>query len=123
VLANAMVDDGCMNPRARVEKLGGVVSNRPGLDLCGRWTRPIRISSDWRNRFKVDGDRAGTREEVLARLEDAVARYRLWLPRQPGLMARLSELRGKDLICWCAPDPCHADVLLELANGRPDLVR
>lgn len=27
------------------------------------------------------------------------------------------ELRGKDLACWCPPDhPCHADVLLELAN-------
>lgn len=28
-----------------------------------------------------------------------------------------SELRGKDLVCSCKPtDPCHADVLLELAN-------
>ena len=31
----------------------------------------------------------------------------------------LSELRGKDLACWCPLDqPCHADVLLELANTR-----
>lgn len=28
------------------------------------------------------------------------------------------ELRGKDLACWCQPDqPCHADVLLEIANS------
>lgn len=28
-----------------------------------------------------------------------------------------TELAGRDLACWCAPgDPCHADVLLELAN-------
>lgn len=28
------------------------------------------------------------------------------------------ELRGKNLACWCPLDqPCHADVLLELANG------
>lgn len=28
------------------------------------------------------------------------------------------ELRGKDLACWCPLDqPCHADVLLEIANG------
>jgi hypothetical protein len=26
------------------------------------------------------------------------------------------ELRGKDLACWCGDGPCHADVLLELAN-------
>ena len=33
----------------------------------------------------------------------------------PSEMAR-SELRGKDLVCWCPLDqPCHADVLLELA--------
>jgi len=32
--------------------------------------------------------------------------------------AARSELRGKNLGCWCRPgDPCHADVLLELANA------
>ena len=30
------------------------------------------------------------------------------------------ELRGKDLACWCPLDaPCHADVLLDIANS-PD---
>lgn len=30
----------------------------------------------------------------------------------------LSELRGKNLACWCPiGQPCHADVLLEVANG------
>lgn len=31
----------------------------------------------------------------------------------------LTELRGKNLACWCSLDDygCHADVLLELANG------
>ena len=29
----------------------------------------------------------------------------------------VSELRGKNLACWCPPgQACHADVLLELAN-------
>lgn len=35
----------------------------------------------------------------------------------------IGQLRGKDLACWCPVDvaaPCHADVLLEIANGgRP----
>jgi Domain of unknown function (DUF4326) len=31
----------------------------------------------------------------------------------------VTELRGKDLVCICGPDePCHADVLLELANQQ-----
>lgn len=31
----------------------------------------------------------------------------------------IAELRGKNLACWCRLDgkPCHADVLLEVANG------
>lgn len=30
----------------------------------------------------------------------------------------VSELRGRDLACWCPLDlPCHADVLLEVANA------
>ena len=29
----------------------------------------------------------------------------------------LDELRGKDLACWCPLDkPCHADILLKIAN-------
>lgn len=29
----------------------------------------------------------------------------------------IEPLRGKNLACWCALDqPCHADVLLEIAN-------
>lgn len=32
----------------------------------------------------------------------------------------IASLAGKDLACWCPLDqPCHADVLLELANGGP----
>jgi|JI10StandDraft_1071094.scaffolds.fasta_scaffold157590_1 hypothetical protein len=29
-----------------------------------------------------------------------------------------ADLRGKNLACWCKPgEPCHADVLLEIANS------
>lgn len=36
----------------------------------------------------------------------------------PALAEIREHLRGKSLACWCAPGaPCHADVLLELANG------
>jgi hypothetical protein len=30
-----------------------------------------------------------------------------------------AELAGKTLVCWCKPEhPCHADVLLAIANGE-----
>jgi hypothetical protein len=47
-----------------------------------------------------------------------IAKYRAWIVTQPELMAALPQLRGKDLVCWCAPAACHGDVLLELANPQ-----
>ena len=50
----------------------------------------------------------------------AVGQYRYWLMADEEGWAVLNDvgaLRGKDLACWCPLDqPCHADVLLELAN-------
>lgn len=38
--------------------------------------------------------------------------------RPPRLAEIRAELAGRDLACWCPLDqPCHGDVLLELANG------
>jgi hypothetical protein len=65
--------------------------------------------SRWFNPFKIG--RNGSREEFIAK-------YRVRLLRQPDLMVALPELRGKDLVCWSAPDACHGDVLLELANAK-----
>jgi Domain of unknown function (DUF4326) len=49
----------------------------------------------------------------------AIAAYREWLMRRPDLVADAkAELRGKVLGCWCAPQPCHGDVLMEVANGE-----
>jgi hypothetical protein len=36
---------------------------------------------------------------------------------ETGMVHEVLELRGKDLVCWCAPKPCHGVVLLRLANG------
>jgi hypothetical protein len=51
----------------------------------------------------------------------AVDAYRAWInqPRQEALREKAGAvLRGRNLACWCPLDqPCHADVLLELANG------
>jgi len=50
---------------------------------------------------------------------EAVEWFRWYLAQTPTSTAALcAELRGKDLACWCPLDqPCHADVLLELANA------
>lgn len=52
----------------------------------------------------------GTREEV-------VAKYERFLMSRPDLIeAAKAELRGKNLVCWCAPLACHGDVLMRIAN-------
>lgn len=50
---------------------------------------------------------------------DAYEAHSQWLARmgEHPIGAARRELRGKNLACWCSIDkPCHADVLLELAN-------
>jgi hypothetical protein len=42
----------------------------------------------------------------------------LWRVEQEWLVEAIRrELKGKNLACWCPAGPCHADVLLEIANG------
>lgn len=26
------------------------------------------------------------------------------------------HLKGKDLVCWCQPEQCHAEILMQIAN-------
>ncbi len=49
----------------------------------------------------------GTRGEVIEKYEE-------WIRTQPQLMAKLPELKGKTLACFCAPRACHAEVLIRL---------
>lgn len=71
----------------------------PGAVYVGR-------PSKWGNPFELGRDDRPT----------VIARFRAYLLNNPRLLADLHELRGRDLVCWCAPAACHADVLRELAN-------
>jgi hypothetical protein len=73
----------------------------------------------WGNEYKV-GDSYPFIEVHLCTLEDVIWLYEVDLKGMEGLGVLdefLEPLRGKDLVCWCPLDkPCHADVLLRLAN-------
>jgi hypothetical protein len=61
----------------------------------------------------------GKGEVDVATREEAIEAHRLWLQRTPELVDRIRRvLRGKDLLCWCAPFACHADTLLRVAAGE-----
>ena len=74
--------------------------------------------SKWGNPFPFDHQR------YLGK-SWAVDAYAQWLTTtlkgMTLLRQHLHELKGKNLACWCKPgEPCHADLLLALANDAPD---
>lgn len=68
----------------------------PNSVYCGR-------GSPWGNPFKIGIH--GTRDEVCDKFDREV------LPTLD-----VSSLRGKDLVCFCAPKRCHCDSILKKAN-------
>ena len=80
---------------------------------CKRESYDVYIGrpSKWGNPFTHIADRKTNAEFVVASREEAIAAYAEWLQSQPDLLAALPKLRGKVLGCWCAPLPCHGDIL------------
>lgn len=97
--------------------------------------RPIRVQLSrqrgWKmppNTVKVDrSTKWGNPFVHYETRAQAVAAFRNWLAQDHTnylpidrlrIINNLHELRGKNLACWCPIDqPCHADVLLEMANS------
>jgi len=99
---------------------GAVVVARPS-----KWGNPFRVIFH-EGRWLVLDDNgvdyepwANTRLDATRKaveLFEADGFY--WFGGRLDALDVVRELRGKDLACWCKiGDPCHADVLLELANG------
>ena len=65
----------------------------------------IGRGSPWGNPFKIGRD--GTRDEVCDRFQREV------LPTLD-----LEPLRGKNLVCFCAPARCHGDSILRKLGER-----
>lgn len=55
--------------------------------------------------------------------EESIELYRKLLKTSTYIIDAIREdLKGKNLACWCSLDkPCHADILLELANIKDNL--
>jgi hypothetical protein len=108
-----------MDRRRKIEKGGVALANLSRGDdglpvdnalLCWAEAEGLDVKitrgTDWGNPFVLgeDGDR-----------ETVIAKYRKYLDMKDGLKHRLKlgELSGKLLVCWCCPDGCHGDVLVE----------
>ena len=97
-----------------------------GAIYCGRpslFGNPFPVSVHGRekavelHRRWLEGSMSAEEMKELSaadRLPDAISLVDL----RRMVLDRLQELRGHDLACWCRLDqPCHAEVLLELANA------
>jgi hypothetical protein len=88
------------------------------------WRKPegavvVARPSKWGNPFKVGDPVAGKGVAAITVQDRAhvVELYGRWILGQKWLLDSITELQGHDLACWCPLDqPCHADVLLKLAN-------
>ncbi len=97
------------------------------------WRKPegvvdVTRSTRWGNKFLVKGKAQATADGrpthqgeydiVCETAAEAVEMFRNVMERSPHRVTAIQrELKDKDLMCWCALDqPCHADVLLEIAN-------
>ena len=77
-------------------------------------------SKIWENRVSI---RLGAVHPVdVHGCDEALRLYREHLLATPELLAAVkTQLAGRDLACWCKlADPCHADVLLSVANPGTD---
>ena len=86
-------------------------ANTVKVDRTTRWGNQIVVGSD-----RGIGYLPWTAEEAVQTFRHEME-YALSEKASGEPPLDLSPLRGKNLACWCALDaPCHADVLLELAN-------
>lgn len=80
--------------------------------VVNKYKEPFDIyigrGSKWGNPYVIGQD--GTREEVI-RL------YACYLLARPDLLDDLDELRGKVLGCFCKPQACHGDILVDLLDN------
>ena len=109
--------------------VGRLVPERVQLSRTKGWRMPpntvnVARPTKWGNPYRwqdyelrdcdvpwdVDAREFATRLAVDAFEEDA----------KGGKVPDIAALRGKHLACWCKRgQPCHADVLLRLANSEP----
>lgn len=89
---------------------GAIVVARPS-----GWGNPFKVGEPFRF-FDKDGQLV---MGVCGSRTSAVSLFERYMAKRVDMYPQIRrELGGHDLACWCPPGPCHADVLLKIANGE-----
>jgi len=91
-----------------IGRAGVVFIENPKTGIKERFPKQ---GSQFSNPFKIGRD--GNRFEVLKKYEEMVI---IKLSHDATFAKNLETLYGKNLGCWCHPEPCHGDVLLKIIN-------
>lgn len=88
-----------------------VYSRRRGAQPAPPGSVNIARPSPWGNPYhmKTESDRPRVIEQFRAYAVERLQREPEWL----------EPLRGRSLVCWCSPKPCHGQVIMELLYDAP----
>lgn len=98
------------NLKIWIEDSNNVYVGRAGVVFIEKERFPKR-QSIFANPFKIG--KHGNREELLEKYRKYITEK---LDNDKSLQEELLKLKGKNLGCWCAPEPCHSNILLELID-------
>jgi hypothetical protein len=70
--------------------------------------------SKWGNPYTHHTDKETLAEFIVETRDEAIEKYKEYILNNEALLNDLHELEGKVLGCWCKPNSCHGDVLIEL---------
>lgn len=80
-----------------------------------KWGNPF----DWQDYYDVFCSESDAKAQAAEYYRKWLAgEIKVWSLARQWILDNIEQIRGYDLACYCKPDqPCHADVLLELANS------
>ena len=80
-------------------KCGGIPDGAVNIMRPTKWGNPFNITPE------CDRDQA-------------ISKFMEYVFSKPGFADEIkASLRGKDLVCCCAPKFCHGDILIVIANS------
>lgn len=98
------------NLKEWVDDENNIYIGRKGVVFINKIRFP-KNSSNFANPYKIGKD--GTREEVILKYKKYIENK---LENNKDLVSELLLLKGKNLGCWCYPEICHGNILLELID-------
>ena len=98
------------NLKEWIEDNNNVYIARLGVVFIDKKRFPL-FSSNFANPYKIGKD--GTREEVIEKYRTYITQQ---LENNKSLQDELIMMKDKNLGCWCYPEMCHGNILLDLID-------